>query len=86
MQGILLQRRNDIECINDINMDLITVIFTTFDYVTRHPFKGKILCRLNPSVREYLNYLTNLYRQKAAMGENDNNKPGEVIEPDYVLA
>lgn len=36
--------------------------------------------------REYLNYLTNLYRQKAAMGENDNNKPGEVIEPDYVLA
>ncbi len=54
MQGILLQRRNDIECINDINMDLITVIFTTFDYVTRHPFKGKILCRLNPSVREYL--------------------------------
>lgn len=33
MQGILLQRRNDIECINDINMDLITVIFTTFDYV-----------------------------------------------------
>lgn len=48
MQGILLQRRNDIECINDINMDLITVIFTTFDYVTRHPFKGKILCRLFP--------------------------------------
>lgn len=36
--------------------------------------------------REYLNYLTNLDRQKAAMGENDNNKPGEVIEPDYVLA
>lgn len=30
MQGILLQRRNDIECINDINMDLITVIFTTW--------------------------------------------------------
>lgn len=27
---------------------------THFDYVTRHPIKGKILCRLNPSVREYL--------------------------------
>lgn len=27
---------------------------THFDYVNRHPFKGKMLCRLNPSIREYL--------------------------------
>lgn len=27
---------------------------THFDYVTRHPFKGKMLCRLNPSIRKYL--------------------------------
>lgn len=27
---------------------------TYFDYVTRHPFKGKMLCRLNTSIREYL--------------------------------
>lgn len=53
-----------------------------FDYITRQPFIGRVMCKLNPPVRLYLKKYNNRYEQDPARYEEDGYK----TEKDYIRA
>lgn len=53
-----------------------------FDYITRHPFIGRVMCKLNPEVRLYLQKYNSRYERDPDQYKEDRYK----TEKDYIKA
>ena len=53
-----------------------------FDYIIRHPFIGRVVCKLNPAVGLYLQKYNSRYEQDPDQYEEDSYK----TEKDYIKA
>ena len=57
-------------------------IDTHFDYVTEHPIIGKLICRINPATRSYLQEYNKKYEDEYHRFEDDKY----IIEEEFIKA